>query len=52
MAVSRRYGKTKVVMPHNTPKIIVRNVERNGGEVIWCEPDQTSREKVLKESSK
>ena len=49
MAVSRRYGKTKVVMPHNTPKIKVRNVERNGGEVIWCEPDQISREKVLKD---
>ena len=49
MAVSRRNGTTKVVMPHNTPKIKVRNVERNGGEVIWCEPDQTSRENVLKE---
>ena len=48
MAVSRRNGKTKVVMPHNTPKIKVKNVERNGGEVIWCEPDQTSREEVLK----
>ena len=49
MAVSRRNGMTKVVMPHNTPKIKVRNVERNGGEVIWCEPDQTSREEVLKD---
>ena len=49
MAVSRRNGNTKVVMPHNTPKIKVRNVERNGGEVIWCEPDQASRENVLKE---
>jgi len=49
MAVSRRNGKTKVVMPHNTPKIKVKNVERNGGEVIWCEPDQHSREKVLKD---
>ena len=49
MAVSRRNGTTKVVMPHNTPKIKVRNVERNGGEVIWCEPDQTSRENVLKD---
>ena len=26
MAVSRRNGKTKVVMPHNTPKIKVKNV--------------------------
>ena len=49
MAVSRRNGKTKGVMPHNTPKIKVKNVERNGGEVIWCEPDQTSREEVLKD---
>ena len=49
MAVSRRNGKTKVVMPHNTPKIKVKNVERNGGEVIWCEPDQTSREETLKD---
>ena len=49
MAVSRKNRTTKVVMPHNTPKIKVRNVERNGGEVIWCEPDQTSRENVLKD---
>ena len=47
MAVTRREGKTKVVMPHNTPKIKVNNVERNGGEVVWCEPDQSSREQVL-----
>ena len=49
MAVTRRGGKTKVVMPTNTPKIKVNNVERNGGEVIWCEPDQLSRERVLHE---
>ena len=49
MAVTRRGGKTKVVMPTNTPKIKVNNVERNGGEVIWCEPDQPSRERVLHE---
>ncbi|MDP7474541.1 MAG: pyridoxal-phosphate dependent enzyme [Candidatus Marinimicrobia bacterium] len=47
MAVTRRGGKTKVVMPNNTPKIKINNVERNGGEVVWCEPDQPSREKVL-----
>ena len=47
MAVTRREGKTKVVMPHNTPKIKVDNVERNGGEVVWGEPDQSSREQVL-----
>lgn len=49
MAVTRRGGKTKVVMPHNTPIIKVKNVERNGGEVVWCESNQESREGVLKE---
>ena len=49
MAVTRRGGKTKVVMPHHTPKIKVNNVERNGGEVVWCEPDQKYRESVLKD---
>ncbi len=49
MAVTRRGGKTKVVMPHNTPKIKVNNVERNGGEVVWCDPDQPSRERILHE---
>lgn len=47
MAVTRRGGNTKVVMPNNTPKIKVNNVERNGGEVVWCEPEQSSRESVL-----
>ncbi|MBT7920683.1 MAG: pyridoxal-phosphate dependent enzyme [Candidatus Marinimicrobia bacterium] len=47
MAVTRRGGKTKVVMPNNTPKIKVNNVERNGGIVVWCEPEQSSRESVL-----
>jgi len=47
MAVKRRGGKTKVVMPNNTPKIKINNVERNGGEVVWCEPEQSSRESVL-----
>ena len=47
MAVTRRGGKTKVVMPNNTAKIKVNNVERNGGEVVWCEPEQSSRESVL-----
>ena len=49
MAVSRRGGSTKVVMPRNTPKIKVENVKRNGGEVVWCEPDQKFRESVLKD---
>ena len=49
MAVSMRGGTTKVVMPHNTPLIKVNNVKRNGGEVVWCDPDQKYRESVLKE---
>ncbi len=47
MAVTRRGGKTKVVMPNNTPNLKVNNVERNGGIVVWCEPEQSSRESVL-----
>ena len=49
MAVTCRGGKTKVVMPNNTPEIKINNVERNGGEVVWCEPEQESRESVLKD---
>ena len=48
MAVSKRGGVTKVVMPKNTPKIKVNNVIRNGGDIIWCEPNQISRENTLK----
>jgi len=46
-AVSIKGGTTKVVMPTNTPKIKVDNVIRNGGEVLWCEPTQSSRDYVL-----
>lgn len=49
MAVSNSGGNTTVVMPNNTPKMKVHNVERNGGKVVWCEPVQESREKVLQE---
>ena len=34
-------------MPKNTAKIKIDNVKRNGGEIIWCEPNQVSREKLL-----
>ena len=47
-AVTKRGGVTKVVMPKNTPKIKVNNVIRNGGDIIWCEPNQISRENTLK----
>ena len=48
MAVKALGGKTKVVMPDNTPDIKIRNVKRNGGQVIWCEPNQISRDKALR----
>ena len=47
MAVKVRGGSVKVVMPKNTPQIKVENVKRNGGEIIWCEPKQKSRDQVL-----
>ena len=47
MAVSRLGINPKVVMPNNTPKVKIDNVKRNGGEIIWCEPDQASRDNVL-----
>ena len=48
MAVTNLGGKTKVVMPDNTPNIKIRNVKRNGGQIIWCEPNQISRDKTLR----
>jgi len=48
MAVAFRGGSVQVVMPKNTPQIKVENVMRNGGKIIWCEPNLKSREKVLK----
>ena len=48
MAVTALGGKTKVVMPNNTPDIKIRNVKRNGGQIIWCEPNQISRDKALR----
>ena len=47
-AVSNRGGRTKVVMPKNTPGIKVENVRRNGGEIVWCDPVQASRDNELK----
>ena len=47
MVVSRLGITPIVVMPNNTPKVKVDNVIRNGGKVVWCEPNQVSREKIL-----
>ena len=47
MAATSKSVSVQVVMPKNTPKIKVKNVMRNSGEIIWCEPNVESREKVL-----
>ncbi len=48
MAGNKFKSKVKVVMPNNTPNIKIDNVKRNNGEIIWCEPNQISRDKILK----
>ena len=48
MAVTRKGGKVTVVMPHNSSAKKIDNVRRNGGNIVWCEPNQESREDVLK----
>ena len=37
-----------IVMPNNTPKNKIQNVERYGGKIIFCEPNINSREDTLK----
>ena len=39
-----------IVMPKNTPKIKIENVERNGGNIIWCDPNQNSRDQILQKT--
>ncbi len=46
-AVAKLGISPKVIMPKNTPKVKVDNVIRNGGEIIWCEPNQVSRNNTL-----
>ena len=52
MAVSKRNGSTVVIMPKNTSKIKVNNVLRHGGKIIWCDPDNQSRERALSKLKK
>jgi threonine dehydratase len=33
-----------IVMPHNAPQTKIRNVERHGGKIVFCEPNLTARE--------
>ena len=39
---------SKIIMPNNTPKNKIENVERYGGEIFYCEPNIKSREDTLK----
>ena len=38
---------SKIIMPNNTPKNKIENVQRYGGEIFYCEPDIKSREDTL-----
>tara|TARA_B100001564_G_scaffold211616_1_gene178055 strand:+ start:1161 stop:2099 length:939 start_codon:yes stop_codon:yes gene_type:complete len=40
-------ARSKIVMPNNTPKNKIENVERYGGEIFYCEPNIKSREDTL-----
>ncbi len=39
-----------IIMPKNSSKTKVENVKRNNGKIIWCDPNQDSREKTLKKT--
>ena len=41
-------ASSKIIMPNNTPKNKIENVERYGGEIFYCEPNIKSREHTLK----
>ena len=49
LAASLQGVAVTVVMPHNTPQVKVRNVERYGGKLMYCEPSHESREGTLVE---
>ena len=38
---------SKIIMPNNTPKNKIENVQRYGGEIFYCEPNIKSREDAL-----
>ena len=46
-AAKKLGANVKVVMPENTPKVKVDNVQRFGGEIIFCDPNIKSRENTL-----
>ena len=47
MIASKLGLQIKVVMPKNTSKIKIDNVKRNGGEIVWCDSNQKSRDEIL-----
>ena len=47
LAASRHNKQAVVIMPNNSSKMKIANVKRNGGDIIWCEPIQKSREMEL-----
>ena len=38
---------SKIIMPNNTPRNKIENVQRYGGEIFYCEPNIKSREDTL-----
>ena len=46
-AAKKLGANVKVVMPENTPKVKLDNVQRFGGEIIFCDPNIKSRENTL-----
>ena len=49
LAASNQGRSSWIVMPDNSVKTKVEAVERNGGNIIFCTPDQQAREKGLAE---
>ena len=40
-------ANSKIIMPNNTPRNKIENVQRYGGEIFYCEPNIKSREDTL-----
>jgi len=52
-AAAKKLGaNVKVIMPNNTPKVKIDNVQRYGGQVIFCEPNIKARESTLNKEVK
>ena len=46
--IADKFGtSSKIIMPSNTPKNKIENVQRYGGEIFYCEPNIKSREDTL-----